>query len=120
MRWTLGMLLLSALALLTLAIVLVQLLRCRHRHALRQHREDGWYLACLECGRAVLLNPRHGSGPQPIGTYSEAKAIAGAKRSAQAEIQHRKIASQRAKPAPARSSKPNNVLALPVRKAGRS
>jgi len=53
---------------------------CRHKHTIREHRDDGWYWICARCGTTALLNPRDREAPISVGRYDEQLAVRGAKR----------------------------------------
>ena len=71
---------------------------CRHHNAVREHREDGWYWACSDCGQAGLLNPREREVPRAVGRYDERKAVAGRARAEKAAVQRRAAAARLSEP----------------------
>lgn len=74
---------------------LVWLARCRHDTQVLEHRDDGWYVVCGQCRRAVLLNPRERSAPLATGEYDEHKALEGRQRAEQyADARFRQEASR--------------------------
>jgi hypothetical protein len=94
---------------------LSRLFGCRHAHAIREHREDGWYWACDTCGRAGLLNPRERERPRAVGQYDERKAIAGKARAEKASAQRQAAAARLSEPTYSRKGVRTNVL--PIRRA---
>jgi hypothetical protein len=95
--------------------LLRRLFSCRHLNALREHREDGWYLACADCGHASLLNPRDREMPKAIGRYDERKAVAAKLRAEKAVLQRRAVAARLSESVYA--SRPVRANVLPLRSA---
>ena len=80
---------------------------CRHVNSVREHREDGWYWACLACGQSGLLNPREREMPAAVGQYDQRKAVAGKVRAEEAATERLAAAARRSEPTASRKSSTN-------------
>lgn len=72
---------------------------CSHPNSVREHRGDGWYWVCPDCGRAKLLNPRERDIPKAVGSYDEGKAVAGKVRADKAAALRQSAAARLSDPA---------------------
>jgi hypothetical protein len=85
---------------------------CRHVNSVREHRRDGWYWACSDCGRSGLLNPRERDIPKAMGRYDETKAAAGKARADKAAEQRQSAAARLSDPTSWRKGDKTSVLPM--------
>jgi hypothetical protein len=93
-----------------------RLFGCQHSSAMREHREDGWYWSCWDCGRSGLINPRARQTPKAVGAYDHRKALAGKARAEKAATQRQQVAVRISEAIWAQKSRPSAHV-LPIRQA---
>jgi hypothetical protein len=78
-------------------------------------------LTCVDCGRVVSLDLRDRPSPVPVGTYNEAKAVAGRAKAEKTDRDRRSLAAERSVPHwnVRRSSVPRRADVIDLRRRAR-